>query len=203
MVAPVVSEDSIRSYESERVKLWRNPDLIERFAKALDVTVDHLLNGPKDQPELFVQRVKRMIPVLGDMAAGPPTAPSGDVEWIEVDDWGNTKKRWARRIRGASMEDALIEPDLCVFEEGAAESGWIVHAYSGGEDTIKTYRIKAGKPVLEPANPNYNMPEGDWKVKGYLMEVYRDLGGGIEYVIRNKFGRPLRVDKLLQAKSGG
>lgn len=121
----------------------------------------------------------RHIPVYGGMVAGPPGSYTGDVDWIEIKDWGNHFDRWGRVIQGFSMEPVIMPGDVVIFENSRPIEGHVVHAYSDdGEDTCKVWHD--GK--LYPINPAFEaipMAEGQkWIIKGVAVMIIRQLQHG-------------------------
>ena len=153
------SDATIRQYESDSLQLWRHKDVLENIAKVLGIDVRELTD---DQTIIGIKpTVLRRIPLFTDITAGLPSSQTGDVDSIEVKDWGTSKQRWARIVRGESMSPMLQTGDIAIFEEGQAESGMVVHAFHNGED---------------------------WRVKGFLVMVIRDIGGGTKQTLENKWG---------------
>lgn len=192
-----VDPDTIGSYERERLQLWRHADKVEAIATALEVTPESLMTAVElQQPLIRVVEVTR-IPLYGATSAGLPFTPNADQEWFEVEKWQGTRRHYARPVIGRSMEPVLFEGDIVEFEEIAPETGWIVDAFDDeGNVTIKAYRHRNNKMVLEAVNPAYNPVEGKWNAVACAFRIYRDLGFGHQTVIRNKYGGPLSVDRL-------
>ena len=69
----------------------------------------------------------------------------------------NPAATFAVRISGESMRDrGLLPGDVAVVDRARSPvNGCIVLGLVEGEFTIKTYRLKAGGVVLEPANPDF------------------------------------------------
>lgn len=144
-----------------------------RIAEELNISLDWLLGeavpmevGTGIKP--VTRSSTRFIPVYGAISAGNPACNEGDiVEWYEMRDWGSEFKRWGRIVSGYSMEPALIENDLAIFEDRQYEPGHVVHAFHAGDDTVKQYRKIDGVPMLCPLNPEYEpYSAASWHVKG-------------------------------------
>ena len=191
-----VTREMVRKYESGHVKLFRHAEKVQAAAEALDRDYVELMEGTV-RSEDAGKKMKR-IPVLGDLAAGTPDGATGVVEWIDIEDWENpTAQRWGRRIRGDSMEPALRQGDLCIFEDRSAEPGDIVHAYQekSAIDTIKTYKSRM---ILAPINADHeDIDAQKWSIRGPLMEVHRKFGSA-KIIIKDDHGLPLRPKLLLE-----
>lgn len=184
---------AIRSYESGRLQVWRHGDLVRALANALRVDERHLEG---DDLALDVVRGRvRSIPIYTSIPAGEPDSASGDVENMDVLDWGTSHKRWGRIVMGDSMRPLLEPGDKAVFEDSRPESGQVVHAARNGEDCVKVLRRTGEGAFLEPLNPAYEkMPADGWDIKGRLVAIYRDLGGGLVSHLENRWG--IRPDKM-------
>jgi len=93
------------------------------------------------------------------MPAGSPTSYTGDVDYIDMIDWGNSTERYGRLITGDSMEaddpenEDIRDGDVVIFETREPERWHVVHAYNAtlNEDTCKIW----DKDVLVPNNPDF------------------------------------------------
>ena len=99
----------------------------------------------------------RHIPLVGDVAAGTDVLASENVEELLPlpEDFTGTGPLFMLRVRGDSMIDAgILDRDYVVVrQQPEADKGDIVVAGIPGEEaTVKTFRRKGDKVVLEPAN---------------------------------------------------
>jgi SOS-response transcriptional repressor LexA len=136
----------------------------------------------------------RFVPVYAGLSAGVPGDHHGDVEWVELMDWGTDFERWGRRIEGFSMEPLIHPGDIIVFENRRAEHSHVVHAYKDGEDGCKVIWGHGPSASLRPVNPDYEpLPIEGWSVKGVAVLLIRRGPDGerisIEYPygLRHKF----------------
>jgi repressor LexA len=103
------------------------------------------------------RRPARHIPLVGDVAAGTDVLAQENVEEVLPlpADFTGEGELFMVRVRGDSMIDAgILDGDFVVVRhQPTANDGDIVVAGIPGEEaTVKTYRRKAGKVVLVPAN---------------------------------------------------
>jgi repressor LexA len=124
------------------------------------------------------------VPVLGPIAAGPPslaadrvedylTVPTGFVDGVD---------HFALRVRGDSMIDAgILDGDMVVVRrQDSADTGDIVAVLLPGpaeeEATVKRLRLEGDRVVLVPENPAlepFDMTEG--AILGKVVAVLRKL----------------------------
>ncbi|MFG2076155.1 transcriptional repressor LexA [Nonomuraea maritima] len=120
------------------------------------------------------------VPVVGDIAAGTPiTAVEHVDDTLTLPrDLTGRGEVFALRVRGDSMIDAAIcDGDVVVVrQQPEAYSGQIVAAMIDGEATVKVYRRRDGKVVLEPRNPAYDVIDGTGAVVlGIVVSVLRSV----------------------------
>lgn len=141
----------------------------------------------KEQSKTYSDN-KQIVPLLGSIAAG---LPSEMVEWqgeyVRVDSRGlaNSKKYFALRVRGDSMEGAgIFEGDIAVLQ---LVEDWqldirtrdIVAVAIENESTLKRfyYNRKENKIVLKPENQNYEeiilQGKETTQVKGVMIMLIR------------------------------
>ncbi len=118
--------------------------------------------------------------VLGVVEAGFPTGAEEEVlDTLSLDSYliHNREATYVLTVKGDSMDDAGIrEGDMVIVERGVeAKSGDIVIAEVDGGFTMKYYRPRGGKPVLEPANKKYKpiVPREDFKIIAVVRGVVR------------------------------
>jgi repressor LexA len=120
------------------------------------------------------------VPVVGDIAAGPPILAEEHVEDVltlprELVGRGSV---FALRVRGDSMVDAAIcdGDTVVVRHQPEAHSGQIVAAMIDGEATVKVLRRRGGHVYLEPRNPAYDVLDaGGAVVLGVVVTVLRTV----------------------------
>jgi repressor LexA len=100
----------------------------------------------------------RLIPFLGDVAAGAPILPESRAIPIEVPNaiHRNKDEVFVLRVKGESMiDDAILDGDLVVLQRrGEYRNGDRVVALLDGEEvTLKEYRRDAKGVWLIPHNP--------------------------------------------------
>lgn len=104
------------------------------------------------------RRPVRHVPLIGDVAAGADVLAQEHVEEILPlpADLTGEGELFMLRVRGDSMIEAgILDGDLVVARsQDAADTGdMVVAGIPGGEATVKTFRRRGGRVVLEPANP--------------------------------------------------
>ena len=118
------------------------------------------------------------VPLLGDIAAGSPIlAEQSSEEVLSLPrDLVGRGTLFGLRVRGDSMIDAAIcDGDIVVVkQQHEACNGDIVAAMIDEEATVKVYRRRAGRVVLEPRNRAYENIDGDRAVVlGKVVSVLR------------------------------
>ncbi|GGV36598.1 LexA repressor [Actinomadura cremea] len=140
------------------------------------IDVRAFLGGAPDRgPEEAVT-----VPVVGHIAAGTPITAEEHVDDTlalprELTGRGTV---FGLRVRGDSMVDAAIcDGDIVVVrQQPEAHSGQIVAAMLDGEATVKVYRRRDGRVLLEPRNPAYDVIDGDAAVVlGVVVSVLRSI----------------------------
>jgi len=102
----------------------------------------------------------RMVPLLGQVAAGIPISAIANVEDqvpISTDWLSMGKDYFLLRVRGDSMAEAIQSGDLVLVErQPRAERGEIVVAMLEDEATVKRFHPEAGRVILRSDNPSYD-----------------------------------------------
>ena len=129
---------------------------------------------------LLPTRHFRAIPWLGSVVAGYPSPAEEELlDTVTLDDYliTNKEKTYMLRVQGDSMIDEGILPgDLVLVEwQKEAKSGEIVIAQVDGEWTMKTYRKRGRKVILEPANKQYEpvIPQDELRIVAVVKAVVR------------------------------
>ena len=120
------------------------------------------------------------VPVVGDIAAGTPITAEEHLDETlslprELTGRGTV---FGLRVRGDSMVDAAIcDGDIVVVrQQPEAHSGQIVAAMIDGEATVKVFRRRGGRVLLEPRNPAYDVIDGEnATILGIVVSVLRSI----------------------------
>lgn len=121
----------------------------------------------------------KTVPLLGFIAAGRPIEPIENPEDITVPDnmEFNTKyPHYALKVKGDSMEEmGILSGDIVLIKHQlTAEPGEAVVAITEEGATLKIYKVKNGKPVLEARNKNYPDIEPDrLEIRGKFIGLIR------------------------------
>jgi repressor LexA len=125
----------------------------------------------------------RLVPLVGDIAAGTNVLASESVEELLPlpEDFTGGGNLFMLRVRGDSMiEVGILDGDYVVVrQQPEANAGEIVAAgIPGGEATIKTFSRRGDNIVLLPANPNMGpmvFPASEVTIFGKVVTVLRRL----------------------------
>ena len=128
-------------------------------------------------------RRARLVPLVGDIAAGTNVLASESVEELLPlpEDFTGGGNLFMLRVRGDSMIEAgILDGDYVVVrQQPEANAGEIVAAgIPGGEATIKTFSRRGDEIVLLPANPNMApmvFPASEVTIFGKVVTVLRRL----------------------------
>ncbi|MFH1895933.1 MAG: transcriptional repressor LexA [bacterium] len=104
------------------------------------------------------------VPLLGYIAAGEPIEPIENPETIEVPASIKLKPNhsyYALRVKGDSMQDMNIADNdtVLVQHQMTAENGDVVVGVTEKGATLKTFKKRRGKVILEPRNQDYKAIE--------------------------------------------
>lgn len=122
------------------------------------------------------------IPVFGSIPAGFAERREEDPEGcvsVDVQSIGfrPTRNTFALRVSGDSMIGRhILNGDIVVLEHGPEpRNGDIVAALIDGENTLKTYVVKGGKPYLKAENPKYPnlVPAEELMIQGVFKALIR------------------------------
>jgi len=125
----------------------------------------------------------RLVPLVGDIAAGTNVLASESVEELLPlpEDFTGGGNLFMLRVRGDSMIEAgILDGDYVVVrQQPEANAGEIVAAgIPGGEATIKTFSRRGDNIVLLPANPKMGpmvFPASEVTIFGKVVTVLRRL----------------------------
>jgi repressor LexA len=120
------------------------------------------------------------VPLVGTIAAGSPIlAEQTPEEMLTLPrDLVGRGNLFCLRVQGDSMiEAAICDRDIVVVrQQSEAYNGDIVAAMIDEEATVKVYRRRAGRVLLEPRNPAYEVIDGDRAVVlGKVVSVLRRI----------------------------
>ncbi len=135
------------------------------------------------------RRPVQHVPLIGDVAAGTGVLAQENVEELMPlpTDFTGTGQLFMLRVRGDSMIEAgILDGDFVVARvQPDANNGDIVVAGipgpegdRGGEGTVKTFRRRDGRILLEPANPGFepiDLSPDEVVVYGKVVTVLRKL----------------------------
>ncbi len=125
----------------------------------------------------------RHVPLVGDVAAGVGVLAQEQVEELVPlpADFTGEGTLFMLRVRGESMIDAgILDGDYVVVrqQETADDGDTVVAGIPGDEATVKTFRPKGRRIVLEPANEAMaplDLAADDVTVYGKVVTVLRRL----------------------------
>lgn len=128
------------------------------------------------------RKASTQVPLLGRVRAGLPILAEENVEsYLSVDqDLARGGKLFALRVTGDSMKDAgILDRDaVIVRSQSSADEGRVVVAMKDDEATVKHYRRRRGRWLLEPANPDYKpMPAEGFVLLGVVVGLVRSYAG--------------------------
>jgi repressor LexA len=129
------------------------------------------------------RRPVRHVPLVGDVAAGVNVLAQENVEEVLPlpEDFTGDGELFMLRVRGDSMIGAgILDGDYVVARvQDVAHNGDIVVAGIPGEEgTVKTYRRKGAKVILEPSNARLEpmvFDADDVKLYGKVVTVMRRM----------------------------
>ena len=128
---------------------------LEKIADALNVSAAYIMGWEDELPSNIVPIHRRMIPVLGNVAAGQPIW--ADEEHDEyVDDNGTKGADFALRVKGDSMSPLIEDGDFVyVHRQPTVRNGQIAVVIDGDSATLKYVYINNDGVQLASHNPKY------------------------------------------------
>lgn len=185
----------IKSVEQSLVAFYRRQKRMPTYAEMMDLFevrsksvvfywIEKLIEKgilDKDaQGFLKLSGVSFGIPLVGNVAAGiPASAEEIPRDVLSMDEYlvARPESSFLLRVTGDSMIGAgIMEGDLVVVErERTPRNGDIVLAEVDGRWTMKYFRRRGGKVVLEAANPAYAVicPKEELKIGGVITASVR------------------------------
>ena len=122
----------------------------------------------------------QVAPLLGYIAAGKPIEPIENPEEITIPKNIKIDPRYphyALRVRGDSMIDmGILDDDVVLIKhQMTAENGNVVVAITEDGATLKVYKKKGKKIILEPRNKNYPIIEPkELEIRGKFVGLIRN-----------------------------
>ena len=156
-----IERSSIGKYESPNKPVTPPPDVLLRIAKYFGVSVDYLIGNSSIPVSRLGNTENKLVPVLGDVAAGIPIEAIQDiVDYEEIDAaMAASGEFFGLRLKGASMEPRMRDGDVVIVrKQDDAETGdTAVVLVNGDSATVK--KIKKGPEgiTLIPTNPAYDV----------------------------------------------
>jgi len=151
---------------------------VKNLSELFNVRIEYLI-GKDDNKYNGIDKLefKKVIPILGTIAAGCPLVATEYIEGYEHTE-DNTID-FCLRVKGDSMIGARIfEGDIVyVDKESAIENGDIVVALVDGENaTLKRYFKYGNTVILRPENPTlkemeFNSKDKDFRILGKVKSV--------------------------------
>lgn len=135
---------------------------------------------PGDSSEAAHTDSTRMVPLLGQIAAGGPILAEQAVEetFPLPESIVGQGDLFMLKVKGDSMIDvAICDGDFVVIRsQKGCEKGEIVAAMIDGEATVKTFSVKDGHIWLLPANDSFEPINGDdCEILGKVTAVLRSV----------------------------
>ena len=135
---------------------------------------------PGEPSEVAPADNTRMVPLLGQIAAGGPILAEQAVEetFPLPESIVGKGELFMLKVKGDSMIDAAIcDGDFVVIRsQKGCEKGEIVAAMIDGEATVKTFSMKDGHIWLLPANDSFSPINGDdCEILGKVTAVLRSV----------------------------
>lgn len=145
--------------------------------RAIEVTADTASGTTAER------RPTRHVPLVGDVAAGTGVLAQEQVEELVPlpADFTGDGELFMLRVRGDSMIDAgILDGDFVVarVQDQARDGDVVVAGIPGEEATVKTFRRRDRKVVLEPANSTMEpivLDPSEVRVYGKVVTVLRRL----------------------------
>ena len=149
--------------------------------KLIDKLIGEGIVDKDSSGKLIPNKLFGEVRMLGVVEAGFPTIAEEDVmgDTLTLDEFliGNKDATYMLKVKGDSMIEAGIqEGDMVLVERSnQAKIDQIVIAEVDGGFTMKYYKMKNGKPYLEPANSRLKpiYPEEELRIVAVVRAVIR------------------------------
>ncbi len=190
---------TIGSVEKKIMAFFRNEGRMPTYSEMMDVlgvksksVVNFWVNKLVAQQVLakdakgFLKPLRRplSIPLVGEVRAGFPSPAEEELrDTISLDEYLITRPEssFLLKVTGDSMIGEGIKPgDLVIVEKGKEpRNGDVIIAEVDGEWTMKYFRRKGTRVILEAANPNYPAitPRSELRIGGVITAVIRKYHG--------------------------
>lgn len=130
--------------------------MLNKLADLYDISTDYLLGRTNKSGA----KSGKLIPVLGDVAAGIPIEAITDiVDYEEIDAaMAKSGEFFGLRIKGDSMEPRMREGDVVIVrQQESAETGdTVVVLVNGNSATVKKIKYGPDGITLLPTNPAHD-----------------------------------------------
>ena len=151
-----VTQQAVAKWETGRAV----PDtaVLVRLCARLGTSVDYLLGtGEQHIGEVLPFAATVQVPILGSVRAGYDSPAYEDYQGMEPAHVRNPEQHCYLIVQGDSMEPFIHDGDLAlVHKQPTLNDGDVgVVIYGGGEATLKRFRRRDKKVVLEPFNEAY------------------------------------------------
>ena len=131
-------------------------EMLNKLADLYDISTDYLFGRTNKSGA----KSGKLIPVLGDVAAGIPIEAITDiVDYEEIDaTMARTGEFFGLRIKGDSMEPRMREGDVVIVrKQDTAETGdTVVVLVNGNSATVKKIKYGPDGITLLPTNPAHD-----------------------------------------------
>ena len=131
-------------------------EMLNKLADLYDISTDYLLG----RSNKFGTKSGKLIPVLGEVAAGIPIEAITDiVDYEEIDAaMAKSGEFFGLRIKGDSMEPRMREGDVVIVrQQDSAETGdTVVVLVNGNSATVKKIKYGPDGITLLPTNPAHD-----------------------------------------------
>ena len=196
---PGQTRDKVYRFVRQRLLLGRPPtvrDVQEAMGfRAVQSAMEHLDKLVEDGrlvkdagkarsyrlPGAMHPRGTKLVPLIGRVQAGKLNTAVEDLEgYVPVTVRGSDDELFALRVRGESMIGVGILPGdiVVVRQQKTARNGDVVVALVDDEATVKTFKLRRGKVLLQPANPAFEtLAPDNVSILGKVIEVRRLLEG--------------------------
>ena len=173
-----VSEGTISRWESGDIANMRR-DKIRELGQALNISPAVIAGWD----EIEETSDRRVIPILGRVAAGIPIEAIEDIVGEEEvsEKLGDIRDLFGLKIKGDSMSPVILNGDIVIVrKQEEAESGDIVIATLNGDDAIcKKLVIYVSTIILRSLNPAYDdidvTSREDFRIWGKVIEMRRSF----------------------------
>lgn len=151
---------------------------VKNLSELFNVTIEYLVGKSNERyPGVLKFETKKIVPVVGIIAAGGPIIADQHIEGYENCD--DESIDYCLRVKGDSMVGARIFDGDIVFvdKDAVIENGDVVVALVDGENaTLKKYYKFGGKVILKPENPTmkemeFNAKDKNFKLLGKVKSV--------------------------------